>query len=95
MSKRFPSEVKRDVVTVVRRGDLTVNEVAADPDISPESVRCWMRQADVDDGVTDGQTKFGGIVPATRAATALSRGSRRGVSRASLLAVLWSVSSLS
>jgi transposase len=44
------------VVTVARRGDLTINEVAADFDISPESVRRWMRQADIDDGVKDGLT---------------------------------------
>ena len=31
-------------------------EIAADFDISVESVRRWVRQADVDDGVVDGQT---------------------------------------
>jgi transposase len=54
--KKFPPEFKRDVVRVARRGDLSVNEVAADFDISPESVRRWVRQADVDDGVKDGLT---------------------------------------
>lgn len=56
MPKRFPPEFKRDVVAVARRGDLSVNEVAKDFDISPESVRRWMRQADVDDGIKDGLT---------------------------------------
>lgn len=56
MPKRFRPEFKRDVVAVARRGDLTVNEVAADFDISPTSVQRWMRQADVDDGVRDGLT---------------------------------------
>lgn len=56
MPKKFPPEFKRDVVAVARRGDLTVAEVAADFDISPESVRRWVRQADVDDGVRDGLT---------------------------------------
>lgn len=56
MPKRFPPEFKRDVVTVARRGDLTIAEVAADFDISPESVRRWVKQADVDDGVRDGLT---------------------------------------
>ncbi len=56
MPKKFPPEFKRDVVTVARRGDLTVAEVAADFDISPESVRRWMRQADIDDGIRDGVT---------------------------------------
>jgi transposase-like protein len=56
MPKKFPVEFKRDVVRVARRGDLTVAEVAADFDISPESVRRWVRQADIDDGVRDGLT---------------------------------------
>src|SRR3989440_6322619 len=56
MPKRFPAEFKRDVVTVARRGDLSVAEVAADFDISTESVRRWMRQADIDDGIKDGLT---------------------------------------
>ncbi len=56
MPKKFPPEFKRDVVTVARRGDLRINEVAADFDISPESIRRWMKQADIDDGVKDGLT---------------------------------------
>ena len=56
MPTKFPVEFKRDVVRVARRGDLTFAEVAADFDISPESVRRWVRQADVDDGVRDGLT---------------------------------------
>ena len=56
MPKKFPAEFKRDVVTVARRGDLTLAEVAADFDVSPESVRRWMREADIDDGVKDGLT---------------------------------------
>jgi transposase len=56
MPKKFPQEFKRDVVTVARRGDLTIAEVAADFGIAPESVRRWMRQADIDDGIKDGLT---------------------------------------
>ncbi len=56
MPKRYPPEFKRDVVTVARRGDLSVNEVAVDFDIAPESVRRWVRQADIDDGVKEGLT---------------------------------------
>ena len=56
MPKKFPPEFKRDVVRVVRRGELGHAEVAADVDISVESVRRWVRQADIDDGVVDGQT---------------------------------------
>jgi transposase len=56
MPKKFPREFRRDVVTVARRGDLSVAEVAADFDISVESVRRWMRQSDIDDGVRNGFT---------------------------------------
>ena len=56
MPKKFPPEFKRDVVRVARRGDLTRAEVAADFDISIESVNRWMRQADIDDGIKDGLT---------------------------------------
>jgi transposase len=56
MPKKFPPEFKRDVVTVARRGDLSVAEVAVDFDVSEESVRRWMKQADVDDGLVNGQT---------------------------------------
>jgi transposase len=54
--KKLPPEFKRDVVTVARRADLTIAEVAADFDISVESVHRWMRQADVDDRIRDGLT---------------------------------------
>ena len=56
MLKKFPPEFKRDVVTVARRGDLTIAEVAADFDVWVESVRRWMRQADIDDGIKNGLT---------------------------------------
>ena len=56
MPKKYPQEFKADVVTVARRGDLTVPEVAVDFGVSEESVRRWMRQADIDDGIKDGQT---------------------------------------
>ena len=56
MPKMFPPEFKRDVVTVARRGKLTRAEVAADFDISEQSVNRWMRQADIDDGIRDGLT---------------------------------------
>jgi transposase len=56
MPKKFPPEFKRDVVAVARRGDLKPAEVAADFGVSEESVRRWMRQADIDDGIKDGLT---------------------------------------
>jgi transposase-like protein len=42
--------------TVARRGDPTYVEVSADFDISVESVRRWVRQAEIDEGIKDGLT---------------------------------------
>lgn len=56
MPKKFPEEFKRDVANVARRSELTLAEVAHDFDVSVESVRRWMRQADIDDGTKDGLT---------------------------------------
>jgi len=52
----FPPEFKGDVVAVARRGDLILPEVAADFDVSEESVRRWGKQADIDDGIVAGRT---------------------------------------
>jgi transposase len=56
MPKKFPPEFKADVARVARRCDMTLAEVAADFDVSLESVRRWKRQAEIDDGVVDGLT---------------------------------------
>lgn len=56
MPKKFPPEFKRDVVAVARRADTTLTETAADFDISTSTLKRWMTQADVDDGIRDGQT---------------------------------------
>lgn len=56
MPKKYPPEFKSDVARVARRGDMTLAEVAADFDVSLESVRRWKRQAEIDDGVKDGLT---------------------------------------
>ena len=56
MPKKYPPEFKRDVARVARRGDLSYAEVAADFDVSVESVRRWVRQAEIDDGIKDGLT---------------------------------------
>jgi transposase len=54
--KKFPADFKRDVGAVARRGDLSIAEVAVDFGIAEETVRRWMRQADIDDGIKDGLT---------------------------------------
>jgi transposase len=56
MPRKYPPEFKADVVRVARRGDLSQAEVAIDFGVAEESVRRWLRQADVDDGLVNGQT---------------------------------------
>jgi len=51
MPKKFPPEFKRDVVAVARRADTTLTETAADFDISTSTLKRWMAQADIDDGI--------------------------------------------
>ena len=56
MPKKYPPEFKRDVVMVARRRESSMEQVASDFGISATSLKRWMRQADVDDGVVEGQT---------------------------------------
>jgi len=56
MPKKFPPEFKRDVVEVARRRTIPIDEVAADFGVAESTLRRWMRQADVDDGIKDGLT---------------------------------------
>jgi transposase len=56
MPKKFPVEFQRDVVAVARRGGVSRAEVAADFGISESTLKRWLAQADVDDGIKDGLT---------------------------------------
>jgi transposase-like protein len=56
MPKKFPLEFKRDVVAVARRRGASRAEIAADFGISESTLKRWVAQADVDDGVKDGLT---------------------------------------
>jgi len=56
MPRKFPADFKRDVVAVARRRSVSLEEVAADFDIALSTLKRWMHQADVDDGIKDGLT---------------------------------------
>ena len=56
MPRKYPQEFKRDVVMVARRRDASMEQVAKDFGVSTSSLKRWMQQADVDDGVVEGQT---------------------------------------
>ena len=56
MPKKFPVEFQRDVVAVARRRGALRSEIAADFGISESTLKRWIAQADIDDGVKDGLT---------------------------------------
>jgi transposase len=46
----YPEEFRREAVRLLRRGDRTVPELARDLGCSPQSLRNWSRQVDLDEG---------------------------------------------
>ena len=57
MSKRRsadPPEFRREAVELVRRSGRPLREIAVDLGISTETLRMWVRQADVDGGRREG-----------------------------------------
>ena len=56
MPKKFPVEFQRDVVAVARRRGVSRAEIAADFGVSESTLKRWVAQADIDDGVKDGLT---------------------------------------
>lgn len=79
MPKKFPRELKTDVMMATRPGDLAPAEVAADLDISRVAGAPLSGQADIDDGIFDGLTtgEQADIVQLLRARCAASRGRTR------------------
>ncbi|MFE7113794.1 transposase [Streptomyces sp. NPDC057575] len=49
-SKRYTAEFKRDAVALALSSDKTVTEVARELGVSPEGLRGWVKQAEVDRG---------------------------------------------
>ena len=54
--KPYPPEFRREAVELVRRSGRPLREVAVDLGISTETLRMWVRQADVDGGRREGLT---------------------------------------
>ena len=59
MAKRYPEEFKADVVAIARGRDsgVSLEQIAADFGVSKGSLKTWMRQADIEDGVRPGTTR--------------------------------------
>jgi transposase len=52
--KPYPSEFRREAVELVRSSGQSMRAVARDLDVSYESLRLWVRQAEIDAGEREG-----------------------------------------
>lgn len=52
----FSMEFRREAVRLLRSSDRTASQLAAELGCSPQSIRNWARQIDVDDGRAEGLT---------------------------------------
>lgn len=52
----YPPEFRAEAVRLVRTSGKTLKEIAADLGVSTESLRKWVRQADIDAGRREGLT---------------------------------------
>jgi transposase len=58
--KPFPSEFRRDVVAIARRGEASVAQVAKDFGISESCLHRWLKIADLEDGHRSAATPAAG-----------------------------------
>ena len=78
MPKAFPTEFRRDVVAVARKGEAPIAQIAKDFGISESCLHRWLKLADIEDGVRPGRHRVGvrGAAGAAEAEPAAGAGER-------------------
>jgi transposase len=56
MPAPYPPEFRREAIELLRRSGKTIPQLAAELGVSPQSLRNWARQIDVDEGRVEGLT---------------------------------------
>ena len=56
MPAPYPIEFRREAITLLKSSGRTVPQLAAELGVSPQSLRNWARQIDVDEGKAQGLT---------------------------------------
>jgi transposase len=56
MPAPYPLEFRREAVELLKRSGKSVPQLAAELGVSPQSLRNWARQIDVDEGRAEGLT---------------------------------------
>ena len=52
----YPPEFRAEAVRLVREGGVPITRVATDLGVTGESIRSWVKQAEIDEGVREGTT---------------------------------------
>ena len=56
MPAPYPPEFRREAIELLRRSGKTIPQLASELGVSPQSLRNWARQIDVDEGRAEGLT---------------------------------------
>src|SRR4051812_29289421 len=56
MPAPYPIEFRREAVALLERSEKTIPQLASELGVSPQSLRNWSRQIDVDEGRAQGLT---------------------------------------
>jgi transposase len=54
MPAPYPPEFRREAIELLRRSGKTIPQLASELGVSPQSLRNWARQIDVDEGRAEG-----------------------------------------